>query len=313
MRIHLSLASLAVGMLAMACGGGTVSEGTPSTPEATDGTPGTPAAPDAPAGSVDADAETESGCTVTKSTSATSAIDAHGCAVLARDSSACAAARTAAGLSGPWLRLSCRVALAVANGVVTARSDGRPDYQSFYFPDDDVCWAEFSSGMRNPNRIATQDLSVAFPLNPGGGGEAMRTAIVGIAINGVPIYGNFAAPGDDIFNEARTFDRCAGHPQMTGMYHYHAEPTSITQDDAGFVGMLRDGNPIYGRRDADGSLPTLDADGGHTGVTPDSPSVPVYHYHVNEQTSTGARTAGEKQWFITKGRYHATPAACTGC
>jgi hypothetical protein len=129
----------------------------------------------------------------------------------------------------------------------------------------------------------------------------------------VPIFGNFAAPGDDIFNEALTFDRCAGHPQQTGMYHYHSEPTSITQDDASLIGVMRDGYPIYGRKDADGTYPTLDDDGGHTGVTAQSPSTPVYHYHVNEQTSTGSRTAGQKQWFITKGRFHSAPAACGGC
>ena len=76
---------------------------------------------------------------------------------------------------------------------------------------------------------------------------------------------------------------------------------------------MRDGYSIYRRRDADGMLPTLDDDDGHTGVTADSPAAPVYHYHVNEQTSTGARTAGDKQWSITKGRYHSAPAACSKC
>ncbi len=76
---------------------------------------------------------------------------------------------------------------------------------------------------------------------------------------------------------------------------------------------MRDGYPIYGRKDSDGSLPTLDGAGGHTSVTPDSPSTAVYHYHVNEQTSTTAGTAGQKQWFLTTGTYHGTPAACAAC
>ena len=40
---------------------------------------------------------------------------------------------------------------------------------------------------------------------------------------------------------------------------------------------------------------------------------PVYHYHVNEQTSTARGTLGEKQFFLTKGSYHGAPSTCTGC
>jgi hypothetical protein len=141
----------------------------------------------------------------------------------------------------------------------------------------------------------------------------MGTAVVGLALNGVPIFGNFAAPGDDIYEEAQTFDRCGAHPQNTGKYHYHGEPYAISYDDSNFIGVMRDGYPVYGRRDPDASLPTLDAYGGHTGVTVDSPSTPVYHYHVNEQTSTNPGTLGEMQWFLTTGTFRGTPGACTGC
>ena len=110
--------------------------------------------------------------------------------------------------------------------------------------------------------------------------------------------GNFAAPGDDIFQEAATFDACGGHPQMTGEYHYHTEPYAISDDDDAFIGVMRDGYPIYGRHDPDGSTPTLDAAGGHTSVTVDSPTTPVYHYHLNLQTSTSPTTLGDSDWFL---------------
>jgi hypothetical protein len=126
-------------------------------------------------------------------------------------------------------------------------------------------------------------------------------------VNGVAIFGNFAAPGDDIFTEAETFDRCAGHPQQAGQYHYHSEPYAISYDDDRFVGVLADGYPVYGRRDVDGSIPEVDEDGGHMGTTPDSPDTAVYHYHVHEETSATPGTAGQKQWFITTGQYHGTP------
>src|SRR2546425_7606510 len=51
------------------------------------------------------------------------------------------------------------------------------------------------------------------------------------SLNGVPIFGNFAAPGDDIYVEAKSFDRCGGHPQMSGEYHNHGEPYSLSYDD----------------------------------------------------------------------------------
>ncbi|OJT27457.1 hypothetical protein BO221_05675 [Archangium sp. Cb G35] len=93
----------------------------------------------------------------------------------------------------------------------------------------------------------------------------------------------------------------------------HSEPYAISYDDARFIGVMRDGYPIYGRKDADGSAPTLDSAGGHTGVTADSPTTPVYHYHVHEQTSTSSGTLGQKQWFITTGTYRGAPGGCTGC
>ncbi|HNI61326.1 MAG TPA: YHYH protein, partial [Pseudomonadota bacterium] len=121
------------------------------------------------------------------------------------------------------------------------------------------------------------------------------------------------APGDDIYREAMTFDRCGAHPTPTSAYHYHSEPYSISYNDSNFIGVMRDGYPIYGRKDPDGTIPTVDATGGHMGVTVDSPSTAVYHYHVNQQTSTTAGTAGQMQWFITKGSYHGTPAPCSTC
>ncbi len=141
----------------------------------------------------------------------------------------------------------------------------------------------------------------------------MMGAVVGLAVNGVPIFSNFAAPGDDIYVEAKSFDRCGGHPQMTGAYHYHGEPYAISYDDDHLIGVMRDGYPVYGRKDPGGAAPTLDAAGGHTGLTPDSPSTPVYHYHLNQQTSTTAGTAGQMQWFLTTGTYHGAPAGCGSC
>lgn len=135
----------------------------------------------------------------------------------------------------------------------------------------------------------------------------MALGVVGVAINGVSLFDNTAAPGDDIYQEALSFDPCQGHPAGS-KYHYHSEPYSISYNDSNLIGVMRDGYFLYGRKDMDGSTPSLDSSGGHTGTTPDSPSTPVYHYHTNQQTN-----GTESAWFLTKGVYKAAPGACTGC
>jgi hypothetical protein len=260
---------------------------------------------------------TGSSCALDDATTESGTVADSGCAVLNRDTSACEAARQAAGLSGYWLQFSCRVELSMtANAgasVIEAKSDGQPDYPSNYIPDADPCHDDYTAAIQNPNHIAAQSYDVVFPTAPSGGSQKMSGAVVGLALNGVPIFGNFAAPGDDIYEEAETFDQCGGHPQMSGAYHYHTEPYAISFDDSRLVGVMRDGYPIYGRRDPDGSLPTLDEAGGHTDVTADSPTTPVYHYHVHLETSSTPASAGQQAWFITTGTYHSTPAACASC
>jgi len=295
-------------LLLVACGGST----SPASPGDLD------SASDAGRGDADSKVDVDgdvdgsaSGCASAASTTATSVTSPTGCAVLERDRSACDAERKAAGLDGFWLKFSCRVKLVVGDGYVDAQSDGLPDYKSNYFLSTDACYESYPGA--NPNHIASYAYQVRFPRTPSGVSAKMNGGTVGLALNGVPIFSNAAAPGDDIFLEAKTFDRCAAHPQMSGYYHYHSEPFAISYDDPNFIGVMRDGIPVYGRRDSDGSMPALDENGGHEGVTADSPSTPLYHYHVNEQTSTAPSSVGETQWFLTKGTYKSAPATCPAC
>lgn len=257
-----------------------------------------------------------SGCALAADTSATSTVT-NGCALLSRDTSACMASRVAAGLGGAWLQFSCRVALApVTEGgqmYVQITTDSQPDYTSNYFAAGDACYAAYTPSFPDPNTIAAQHLMALVPSTPTAGTQPMGLGAVGVAVNGVAIFDNQAAPGDDIFVEYESFDRCQGHPQMRGMYHYHSEPYALSYDDARLIGVMRDGYFLYGRRDADGSPPTLDAAGGHMGTTPDSPTTPVYHYHANLQTSMTPGTSGQTGWFLTTGTYAGAPGTCTGC
>ena len=241
------------------------------------------------------------GCALAANTTATSTVT-NGCTLVTRDTSACMASRTAQGLSGAWLEFSCRVTLTATTDHVQVAADSQPDYKSNYFSSSDVCYEAYTTQFPDPNLIKAQNISLSIPLAPNTTNTAMGLGPVGVAIDGVAIFDNQAAPGDDIFTEAGSFDRCGGHPAPGGEYHFHGEPYSISSDDDHLIGVLRDGYFVYGRRDSDGSLPTLDARGGHVGGTS-----AVYHYHLNQQTSTTPGTAGEMQWFLTTGTYEGTP------
>src|SRR4051812_39198947 len=72
-------------------------------------------------------------------------------------------------------------------------------------------------------------------------------------------------PATTSTGKQRLSTAAGGHPQGTGIYHYHSEPYALSYDDGNFIGVMRDGYAIYGRKDADGTYPTVDMYGGHTG------------------------------------------------
>jgi YHYH protein len=247
------------------------------------------------------------GCPLVADTTPTSTVTSD-CALLERDTTSCEAQRRADGLDGLWLKFSCRVFITTTADTIELESDGQPDHTSNYFTADHECHDEFRPAKPNPNSIGVKKMQLHLPRVPNANGRVMGMGTIGFAINGVSLFNNMAAMGDDIYAETQTFDRCQGHPTGQSSYHYHSEPYSITVDDANLVGVFLDGYPIYGRRDLNGTLPTLDASGGHTSATPDS-AVPAYHYHVNLQTSP----AGQQVWFMSKGQFFGQPGTCGGC
>jgi YHYH protein len=253
-------------------------------------------------------------CSLADNTTATTTTSSYACPLLTRDVSSCKASREAQGLSGFWLKFSCSVTLTKSGTNVVISTSSVPDYKSYYYSSTDICYEAFSSTTRaaNPNKIGVQTISMTVPYAPVAASTATATpdGAIGIALNGVSIFDNTAAPGDDIYNEEKTFDKCDGHPEMTGKYHYHSEPSAISNTDTAFIGVLRDGFPIYGRNEyATSTTATgLDSQGGKTGTTVDSTSTSVYHYQTNLQTNGTASV-----YFLTKGYYTGTPGACTGC
>lgn len=161
------------------------------------------------------------------------------------------------------------------------RSQGYPNHPTAIFP---------NSG--NPNTIRVQDFTFRLPLVPKKSGVITRLPMgpVGMALNGVVFFNPFEMAGlnavegyDEVW-----LDACCGHPQQTGVYHYHKYPTCVKSPfkDTGaghspIIGFAFDGFPVYGPYESEGTRAmeltnerALDACNGH------EDEQRGYHYHV---------------------------------
>lgn len=174
---------------------------------------------------------------------------------------------------------------------VTIKYNALPDHKSIYYPATNPLYENFSGAtfgggtfMKNPNTIATQNITLKIPVNPvvAATHAATPMGVMGVALNGIPLFNQYAAGGSPLTNEMNSFDQWWGHPQQSGMYHYHVEPkylTTVKATPASLMGFLLDGFPVYGTKEENGSDPTgLDVYHGHTHTTVDYPAG-IYHYH----------------------------------
>lgn len=178
------------------------------------------------------------------------------------------------------------VTVSVQGANVVLEAEGIPNHTSPYWGSGHALYEAPHSGMVvNPNNITSQSLTFTIPLQPAVAPTISATSLgpVGIAINGVVLYNQFAAGNAPLTNEIMSFDRRNGHPQNFGQYHYHIEPLFITDNGSELIGFMLDGFPVYGQKDQNGSIPAdLDAAHGHTGVTHDYPDG-TYHYHITPE------------------------------
>ncbi|MFN5103282.1 MAG: YHYH protein [Planctomycetota bacterium] len=161
------------------------------------------------------------------------------------------------------------------------KSQGYPNHPTAIFPNSD-----------NPNTISVQDFTFRLPLVPRKSETITRLPMgpVGMSLNGVVFFNPFEMEGRNAvagYDEV-WLDSCCGHPQQTGVYHYHKYPTCVKSpfiDDgkshSPIIGFAFDGYPLYGPYESDGKMAmelsgeqALDACNGH------SDSLRGYHYHV---------------------------------
>jgi hypothetical protein len=160
-------------------------------------------------------------------------------------------------------------------------SQGYPNHPTAIFP---------NSG--NPNRIEIQKFRFQLPLEPKLNDQITRLPMgpIGTAVNGVVYFNPFEMGGMNAvegYSEV-WLDSCCGHPQQSGVYHYHKYPVCVKspfrdngKQHSPVIGFAFDGFPIYGPYESDGLMAkdatgqlTLDSCNGHTD------SVRGYHYHV---------------------------------
>jgi hypothetical protein len=176
---------------------------------------------------------------------------------------------------------------------LTIKTTGLPDHKSVYYAASNSLYENFSGATfggstfaKNPNSIAAQSYTFKIPVNPQQAGTHAATPLgpIGVALNGVPFFNQYAGPNQPLTNEMTSFDQYWGHPQQTGQYHYHVEPlylTTVKASKSALLGFLLDGFPVYGPQE-NGTVvanASLDAYHGHTHATTEYPNG-IYHYHI---------------------------------
>ena len=181
---------------------------------------------------------------------------------------------------------------AVNGNTVTFTTADLPNHSSPYWPTSNPLYEAYdgtnSSWNQNPNEITEQNIVFTISLNPEEASNKQATPLgpIGISRNGVVFFNQYAGPDQPLTNEINSFDQYLGHPTGRGQYHYHIEPTYLTQqfgEDA-FLGLLSDGFPVYGPIENGKTITNSDLDAyhGHTSATPDFPNG-IYHYHITNQ------------------------------
>lgn len=173
------------------------------------------------------------------------------------------------------------------------KTSGAPDHKSVYYASSNSLYEAFSGTTfggnaftKNPNSIGAQNYTFKIPQNPQAASTHAATPLgpIGVSLNGVPFFNQYAGPNQPLTNEVVSFDQWWGHPSPTSEYHYHVEPkylTTVKTTKSSLLGFLLDGFPVYGPEEGGATVANamLDSYHGHTSATADYPGG-IYHYHI---------------------------------
>lgn len=198
---------------------------------------------------------------------------------------------------------------------ITFKTKNLPDHKTPYYASSNALYEAYTGTTfggtnfsKNPNSISELSATVKIPLNPKVDVAHAATPLgpIGIALNGVALFNQYAGPNNQaLTGEIASFDKYYGHPQNSGVYHYHVEPlylTTVKSTKSGLMGFLLDGFPVYGPQEENGTNVTssqLDAYHGHTHATVDYPNG-IYHYHFTADAP-----------YLNGSGYYGTPGTIT--
>lgn len=176
-----------------------------------------------------------------------------------------------------------RISISIENGQRIISANSLPDHATGIFPISPSDPAYQYD--HNPNSIRPQHILLRLPLNPqvAAHPSCVPMGMIGFSTDGVAIYNAVDASGRDAAAH-EIQDKCNGHPQHMGQYHYHSpSPCMPNEMSSGLVGYALDGFGIYGMKDpVTGKILSdrdLDACHGTTGpVMWDGKKVTMYHY-----------------------------------
>jgi hypothetical protein len=142
---------------------------------------------------------------------------------------------------------------------------------------------------RNPNRISSHTVSLTLSTKPRyHGSPSCVGGQVGIMTSGIALFSAVDGENRDaVAHEVQ--DSCSGHPERTGVYHYHGLPACIDtgkpNQQSKLIGWALDGFPIYGPRGKGGRyLSNADLDECHGTTSKVSylgEKRKLYHYVAN--------------------------------
>jgi YHYH protein len=143
---------------------------------------------------------------------------------------------------------------------------------------------------RNPNSIELQNIALSLPREPriAARPSCVPMGMIGITMDGVALFDALDAAGRDaVAHEVQ--DRCNGHPQSGGEYHYHGPSPCLPNADGNnvLIGYALDGFGITSGRDENGrELTNADLDECHGRVSRiqwDGKSALMYHYVLTRE------------------------------
>lgn len=203
------------------------------------------------------------------------------------------------------------VTISTNENSIVLKSNGTPDHVTPYWGTGNALYEapSLTGQIVNPGNLQSQVFVMTLPTNPNEAASKEETSLgpIGMALNGVAIYND--REGGNVPVDSGTllsFDRGGAHSGPGGLYHYHFTGDFTGNDDSNLIGFLRDGFPIYARKDNNDSYPSdLDENGGHFGITADF-SEGIYHYHAANTAYMDGRF-----YVLKAGKYHGTKGTFT--